>query len=388
MNRLYGVGLADSIGLGVYLAFSAIFLNLAIGLPNYQIGVVLGVSGGCAVVGALPLAMFAQRIGLRRALILYFLARGLSFVLLAFASGPLAAFAAVGLAGLLSRGTGPLVQAASLAGADSAGAVRALARLRQIRNAGMAAGSLPAAGAIALGQPWALRGAMLLCGLMFIVCSLLSRGLPREGAIRRPVRAGAGVGRNVRFLSVTVLYGALILSAIVLGIGMPLWIVQRTAAPHWAAGFVGLVNTVLVVVLQIRMSKGSEEPGRARRMVTAGGLLAALAALLIPASSWGGRWTSLTLCAVVVVIMTLAELYISAGSMGLALANTPPGQHAVYLATYNLGFAAATVVGPPLVTLSLAAGTGGWFAWAAAFAVVGLTAQLLPLDRQLAYAEA
>jgi MFS family permease len=223
---------------------------------------------------------------------------------------------------------------------------------------------------------------------MFLICSALSRGLPREGNVRRPVQGGVGVGRNVRFLTVTALYGALILSAILLGVGMPLWIVQRTAAPAWTAGFVGLVNTVLVVVLQIRMSTGSEEPGRARRMITIGGLLAALAAVVVPASAGAGRWSALALCAVVVVIMTLAELYISAGSMGLALANTPPDRHAVYLATYNLGFAAATVVGPPLVTLSLAAGTGGWFAWAAAFAVAGLAAQLLPVARQPVLAEA
>lgn len=387
-RRLYGVGLADSIGLGMYLAFSAVFLNLAVGLPDYQIGAVLGVSGGCAVVGALPLAMFAQRTGLRRSLILYFLARGLSFVVLAFATRPLVAFAAVGCAGLLSRGTGPLVQAASLAGADSAGAVRALARLRQLRNAGMAAGSLPAAGAIALGQPWALRGAMLLCGVMFLICSLLSRGLPREGRVRRPVQGGVGVGRNGRFLTVTVLYGTLILSAILLGVGMPLWIVQHTAAPPWTAGFVGLVNTVLVVVLQIRVSTGSEEPGRARRLLTAGGLLAAAAALLVPLSARTGRWPALAVCAAAVVVMTLAELAISAGSMGLALAHTPPDRHAVYLATYNLGFAAATVAGPPLVTLGLAAGAGGWLAWAAAFALAGLAARLLPVARQPVFAEA
>jgi MFS family permease len=387
-RRLYGVGLADSIGLGMYLAFSAVFLNLAIGLPDYQIGVVLGVSGACAVVGALPLALAAQRFGLRRSLILYFLARGLSLVVLACATRPAVAFAAVGLAGLLSRGTGPLVQAASLAGTDSAGAVRALARLRQLRNAGMAAGSLPAAGAIALAQPWALRGAMLLGGVMFGICSLLSRGLPREGDVRRPARSGAGAGRNARFLAVTVLYGMLILSAILLGVGLPLWIVQHTAAPAWTAGLVGLVNTVLVVVLQIRMSTGSEEPGRARRMLTAGGLLAAAAAVVVPASARTGRGEALALCGVVVVLMTLAELYISAGSMGLALASTPPDRRAVYLATYNLGFAGATVVGPPLVTLGLAAGTAGWLAWAAVFAVVGLSARLLPIGGRLVLAEA
>ncbi|MEW2386649.1 MFS transporter [Micromonospora sp. NPDC047707] len=378
-RRLYAVGLADSVGLGIYLAFSTVYLNLAVGLPNYQIGVVLGFSGIASVLGALPLAALAQRIGLRRSLILYFLARGISYIALAFAFDAITAFAAVGVAGLLSRGTGPLVQAASVTDAHPAGAVQALARLRLLRNVGMAAGSLPAAAAVALADEWAFRSVMFLCAAMFLTCSVLSRGLPRFGDVSRPAHYGVGVGRDVRFLSVTAVYGALILCVILLGVGMPLWIVQRTAAPAWTAGFVSLLNTLMVVLLQIRMSKGSEDPVRARRMMTSGGLLAAVAAATAPLSTIGGRWQALILCAFVVVVMTLAELYIAAGSMGLALTHTPPESRPVYLATYNLGFAAATVVGPPLVTIGLTAGDHSWFAWAVAFAVVGILARFLPV---------
>jgi hypothetical protein len=268
--------------------------------------------------------------------------------------------------------------------ADPAGAVQALARLRLLRNAGMAAGSLPAAAAIGLGEEWVLRAVMLLCGSMFLICSLLSRGLPRTGDIRRPVQGGVGVGRDGRFLAVTAVYGALILSAILLGVGMPLWIVQRTDAPTWTAGFVSLVNTLLVVVLQIPISRGSEDAARARRMMAVGGLLAAAAAATAPFSDRGGRWGALAVCFVAVIIMTFAELYISAGGMGLALAHTPADRRPVYLATYNLGFAAATVVGPPLVTLGLSFGRYGWFAWAAAFAIVAALTRLLPVSSRRA----
>jgi MFS family permease len=378
-RRLYAVGLADSIGLGMYLAFSAVYLNLAIGLPNYQIGFALGLSGVASIAGALPLAALAQRMGLRRSLILYFVARALSYAALAMAWNTASAIAAVTVAGLLSRGTGPLIQAVSVHDADPARAVAALARLRLIRNAGMAAGSFPAAAAVALTDQWALRAAMLLCGLMFSISAVLSRGLPRTGDIKRPVQGG-GVGRNIPFLAVTVVYGLLMLSAILLGVGMPLWIVQNTDAPPWAAGFVTFINTVMVVALQIHMSKGSERPRRARLMMVAGGLLAAVAAALAPLSVVEGQWSALAACVLVVVVMTVAELYISAGSMGLALVHTPADRRPVYLATYNLGFAAATVVGPPLVTIGLAAGTRAWLAWAGLFVVASVAAAFLPLS--------
>jgi MFS family permease len=161
---------------------------------------------------------------------------------------------------------------------------------------------------------------------------------------------------------------------------MPLWIVQHTGAPPWAAGFVTFVNTVMVVALQIRMSKGSERPRRARSMMIVGGLFAAVAAALAPLSVAEGRWPALAACVLVVVVMTVGELFISAGSMGLALVHTPSDQRPVYLATYNLGFAAATVVGPPLVTVGLVAGTRGWLAWAGLFVFASIAAAFLPLS--------
>ncbi|ONI77926.1 hypothetical protein ALI144C_31495 [Actinosynnema sp. ALI-1.44] len=372
------MGLADAIGLGMYLAVSAVYLNVVVGISNHEIGVVLGVSGAASVLAALPLAVFAQWYGLRRSLIAYFAARGLCYLALACAVDLVTAFLAVGLVGLFSRGTGPLVQAATVAGADSAVAVQALARLRMLRNAGMAAGALPAGAAIAAAEEWAFRSVMVTCALMFLGCALLSKGLPRHGEIRQPVRGGAGVGRDSQFLFVTAMYGALVLSAILLGVGFPLWIVQRSNAPAWSAGFVHLANTVLVVTLQVRISTGSERPARARSMMMTGGLLAAVAAATMPLSAFGTSAQALAVLVIVVVVMTFAELYISAGSMGLALAHSPEDRRPVYLATYNLGFAVATVVGPPLVGLGLAAGNLGWFGWAVFFAVTGLLARTLP----------
>ncbi|MDH6129706.1 MFS transporter [Kitasatospora sp. GP82] len=383
-RRVYAVGLADSTGLGMYLAFSAVYLHNAVHLPNRQIGVALGVAGLASLLGALPVARFAQRYGLRRSLVVLFLIRAASFAALAAAVDLPTAALAAGVGGLLNRGIGPLIQSVLVAGRDSAGAVDGLARLRALRNIGMAAGALPSGAAVAVGTPWAYRAVMLAAAAVFVVCAAVARGFTGGGEVRQPAgRRGAGVSRNRPFLAVTALFGALTLSAILLGIGLPLWITQNTRAPSWSVGLVQILNTVLVVLLQVRVSRGSEKPRRARRMLLAGGLLAALAAALAPLSGLGGGLSALGVVAAVVLLFTLAELCISAGGTGLALAYTPEGQRPVYLATFNLGFASATVVGPSLVSAGLSLGRPGWFAWAILFVVLGLAALAIPAEHQL-----
>ena len=380
-RRIYAIGLADSSGLGMYLAFSAVYLNRAVGMNDHQIGLVLGISGVTSLVGAVPIANLAQRYGLRSSLTWLFLVRAASFAALGCAVDlPTAALAAA-FGGLLNRGIGPLIQSALIADSDEAAAVGGLARLRALRNAGMAAGALPAGAATAVGGEWAYRSVLGLAAMVFVGCSVLSRALPVTGEIKRPARRrGAGVGSNRAFLAITALYGALTLSLILLGVGLPLWITQSTHAPRWSVGLVQLVNTALVVLLQVRVSRGAERPRRARSMMAVGALFAAAGAAVAPLSGVGrGSLLPLLVVVLVVLLVTAAELYISSGTMGLALVHIPKAQRSSYLAVFNLGFAVATVIGPTLVSVGLQYGRLGWFAWAAAFAALGAAALCAPL---------
>lgn len=48
-----------------------------------------------------------------------------------------------------------------------------------------------------------------------------------------------------------------------LTIGMPLWIAGHTTAPHWLVSGLLLLNTVMVVLFQVRASRGTEDLGGA-----------------------------------------------------------------------------------------------------------------------------
>ncbi|MFI2379128.1 MFS transporter [Streptomyces sp. NPDC018964] len=380
VRRFYAVGLCDAVGLGMYLSLSVLFLDKAVALPNQQIGVVLATSGVASLLGAMPIARAAERLGVRTALCALFVIRCAAFLALSAVSSFAQALVAAAVAGLLSRGIGPLIESGLISRAKDAAAVGALARLRALRNVGLAAGALPAGAALTVGEPWAYRAVLVVSAVLFLACAVICRGFPTSAG---PAAAAAGarrarVLRNRPFLAVTALYGAFTLSALLLGIGMPLWIVQRTQAPTWTVTLVQLLNTAVVVALEVRLSRGSEHLGRARALMCCGGVSAGLGALTVPMTVLGGGRLDVAVLVVAAVLLSLGEVLITVGTTGAALLHIPEGQKTSHLAALNLGFAVATVVGPPLISTSVGWDWAGWAGWAALFAVLGLAALRVP----------
>ncbi|MFF3212605.1 MFS transporter [Streptomyces sp. NPDC002886] len=377
-KRFYATGLADAVGLGMHLSLSVLFFDKAVHLPNAQIGLVLGVAGVASLLGAMPIARAAERFGTRRMLTILYLVRAAAFLGLAASTTLVAALLASAVAGLLSRGISPLIESGLIARAGTEEAVGSLARLRSLRNAGMAAGALPSGAAIAIGEAWAYQAVMVLSAVLFVGCAALCRTFADS---RHTAQAGVSrtsVLRDRAFLRITALYGALTMSALVLGLGIPLWVVQETQAPAWTVTLVQLLNTALVIALQVRVSKGSDDFSTARRMMRRGGLVSALGAVVVPLTAFGGPTADLALVVAAALLFSLGELYVIAGTTGAALLHIPEGRKPAYLAAFNLGFAVTTVVGPPLITASVGWAVWSWLGWAVYFAAVGLVAMRVP----------
>ncbi|MCY0929265.1 hypothetical protein OTB20_24315 [Streptomyces sp. H27-H1] len=381
-KRFYATGLADAVGLGMYLSLSVLFFDKAVHLPNAQIGLVLGVAGITSLLGAMPIARAAERFGTRTMLTLLYLVRAAAFLALSVSTTFVAALLASAVAGLLSRGISPLIESGLIARAGNEEAVGSLARLRSLRNAGMAAGALPSGAAIAIGEAWAYQAVLALSAVLFLVCAAVCRTFDDSGHTAQGGVSRASVLRDRAFLRITALYGALTMSALVLGLGVPLWVVQETQAPAWTVTLVQVLNTALVVALQVRISKGSEDFGAARRMMRRGGLLSALAALFVPLTAFGGAATDLALVVAAALLFSVGEMYVIAGTTGAALLHIPEGRKPAYLAAFNLGFAVTTVVGPPLITASVGLAGWGWLGWGVYFTAVGLVAMRVPAPPQ------
>jgi hypothetical protein len=151
-------------------------------------------------------------------------------------------------------------------------------------------------------------------------------------------------------------------------VALPLWIAHRTDAPAWLVGALMVLNTVLVVLGQVRASRGSETvPGAAAAIRRSGWLL--LVACLVFAVS--GHVVALV---VGVIVLTVAEMLHSAGSWGVSFGLAPEDKQGQYLGAFTMGTRIYDTVGPGLVTaMTLGAGPPGWVALGVLYLVLALS---------------
>lgn len=379
-SRIYAVGVADAVGLGIYLSLSALYLKEGVALTTPQVGWVLGVSGVASLFGAMPIARAAQRLGLQRGLCVLMTGRAIAYFLLSTVHSLPAALLAFAVTGLTSRGTPPLIEAALIGDDDRSVAMQALARMRVVRTSSIAAGGLPVGIALWIGAPWAYRAVMASSGLLFLLAALLCTGVPDKVLNRHSAPASAAsVLGNRPYVALIAVYGALTLSTIVLGVGLPLWVVTHSAAPGWIVGAFKLINTACVIVWQARANRGTDRLDCALGRLRTGGLFAAVSSVAVVALGLNGRFSDVAIVLAVVLLFSLGEVFLAAGGQGAALAHIPEGQRPTYMAAFNLGFACATVVGPLLVTWTVAGPSWGWAVWGAFFALLAGAVGLLPL---------
>lgn len=363
-NIIYSIGVGDAIGLGIYLSVQALFLSRGVGLSNQQTGIVLGLSGIASLFGAIPIARGVQRIGLKRGLFFLLLARAAAFLALSFVNSFPFALIAISLTGATSRSTVPLIEAALIGNREREVSMRLLAHLRIFRTSGIAAGGIPVGIAVWLDTTEAYRALMVGSSVFFLLAALLCTNKNLTGSPPAQKSSSAiQVFSNLPFLKLTIVYGILTLATIIVGIGLPLWIVQHSDAPGWIVGAFKIINTLCVIIWQSHANKGTQVLSGALHRLSLGGVLVSIACALIALIGILGALGDTFLIFVVVIIFSFGEIYIAAGGQGAALYYTPDGQRPVYMAAFNLGFASATVIGPLLSSLSTICPLWIWLIW-------------------------
>ncbi|MFI7680614.1 hypothetical protein [Actinophytocola sp. NPDC049390] len=126
-----------------------------------------------------------------------------------------------------------------------------------VTNVGFAVGAAGAGVVLQVDVPAGYMALLLVNSASFAAGVVVLLTMPDVAASSRSI-----VLTDRRYLLVCVLITYYALPTVAL----PLWIVHRTEAPAWTIGALTILNTVLVVLLQVRASRGSETvPGAARR---------------------------------------------------------------------------------------------------------------------------
>lgn len=369
------VSLIDALGTGMFLAGSPLFFTRTLGLTTGQVGVGISLSGVAGMLGLIPVGQLADRWGSKRMLIALNLWRGACFAAYPFVRGPVS-FCIVSFAiGLAEWSVAPVVQALIGTAEEGESRVRTMATMGSIRNAGFTIGALLATLVVALGTSRSYNALVFLDAASYLLAAgMVLRLVVPAG--RRPTRSDRARLRyrlhDNRYLALTVLNGLLYLHTVLLSVGVPLWVATRTSAPRAVVALILVVNTAVVILGQVPLSRGSDDPHRAARRQQWSGFSLAGCCLLVGLTGYTNAWATTGLVVLGVVALSLGEMWQSIGGWGISYAFAPAEQLSYYLSVYNLGLTGATIIGPVLLTLAvIQTGVLGWLALAAVFVATG-----------------
>jgi MFS family permease len=233
---------------------------------------------------------------------------------------------------------------------------------RAITNIGVMAGVLFATIAIQLDSgPVYIALILVGAGTFLVAAAILTRvpyvaPLPSADPKRRWVAFA-----DRPYLAVTLINGTVSLHLAIPAFALPLWIADHTTVPRAAITGFMLLNGVLVVALQVRVSRGVINPrAAARRMSWAGvALLGSMAMLGVMAEL--PMWPAIGLLVTAAVVYTFGELWHAAASFELAFGLAQPHAQGQYAGAFGLGQGAANAVSPAVLAATcLAHGFAGW----------------------------
>jgi MFS family permease len=375
VRRLIGSTLVNTLGDGVYAAVGALFLIRVAGLSVAEVGTGLTIAAVTGLVASTPLGVLADRLGPNRTYAFMLLVQAIAFAALTQVRTPLAYVAVVSVIALAEAG-GRGAEGALIAGAVEAGTrVRTRAVLRVATNIGMSMGIGIGGVVLLVDRPDVYILALLGNAATYLGLAVtVMRGLPRVP----PVPSASGPSalsalRDRPFLAFVALDGLLTMHNVLAQVAIPLWVVTATDAPAWLVSVLLLVNTAVVIVLQVRMTRGTEQlAGAARAGRRAGWLLAATCLVLAITDVTSGTLT-VSLLVVAALAHVFGEMFQAAGSWGVTFELAPPDAHGQYQGAAAMGRQFGDLLGPMVLTVA-AVGSGwpGWLATAALFLVAGV----------------
>jgi hypothetical protein len=365
--------LANTVGNGVWLTASALFLTRSVGLSAAQVGVGLTVSALVALLTSAPMGYLADRLGPRRIQLVALCAgSALAATLAAVRSFP--AFLLVGAATALADAAYRGARGAVIAGAIPADQrVRTRAFLRATTNVGISVGAVLAGFAIAVDTRAAYLALIAVNSASYLGAAAILTRLDVIPPVAAPAQGPRLVAlRDRPFLAFTVLDGLMSMHFGLLNIALPLWIATHTSAPRWLISLLLLVNTTAVVLFQVRAAQGTEELTGAARAARRAGLAIAAACVLWAASGSVPVLAAVALLVAGALAHVTGELWHSAAGWGISFGLAPAHAHGQYQGTYSMGMELGRMLAPIAVTtLAVGWGVPGWLLLGGLFLLLG-----------------
>jgi MFS family permease len=366
---------------GSFLAGTAVFFTQIVGLSGSQVGLGLSIAGVVTLLLSLPLGRLSDHVGAKPLWAVSALLEALLYLAWPMARSMVTFVALLSLLAAISTAGNTGRNVYRIAVFPREVRVRALAYMRSARNVGYTLGALAGGIALAIGTRSAIMAVPLLTGGLLVLNALMVSRLPAIDRPEPPTYAGDGqtlpappAWRNCGFVTLSICNGVLNSNQVLLNVVVPLWLVERTDAPHTLLAWLFGTNTVMAVFLQVRASRGAETVNGALRAVRLSGWAFIVSCLVIGVTHETVGWVSIVLIWLGHVTITGAELWQSAADWGFQSELSDHRRLGDYQGVWGLGYQAQPIIFPGLFTfLALQWGEPGW----AVIAAIGVLAALV-----------
>jgi hypothetical protein len=343
-----------SLGYGLYTTGSLLFATRVVGLPVERLGLALSVAGATALLAGPLVGRLCDRYGARAVCVSVGLLQSALLAALVPVRSPLALVVVLALLGAAENGGAVARQALVADVAGPAGRVRLAAWLRSAFTGGLTLGLAAAGVALAADPRRAAPAVVLVTAATCLAATALTLPVRVRAASpgAHPVLLRTAL-RDLPYAAVAVLTGLAGVVETAGTLGLPLWVLTRTAVPRPFASWLLAGSTVLVVALQVPVARRVRDVARARRALGAGCVVAVVAAGLVGSSGGRGVAAALVLLAGAGALLALASVLVAAAGWALRYDLAPEGAQGVYGGVFATAGGLRTLVGPAVVTLAV-----------------------------------
>jgi MFS family permease len=371
--------LISRIGNGLFMTIEVIYITQVVGLTPFEVSVALGAGGLVSLLFAVPSGMIADRFGAKRVMLAASVIEALALLPLMFVRD-FWSLLAVNIVVFMASTTGHTATSTVISTMGSGeDRVTIRAAQRAMANLGIALGTVLAGVALWIDTPLAYEVAIFVDSLMFLWAATFISRLP---VIAPTTKKGEPINliafKDWRFLAATILNGVVSLHFIIQGVALPLWILHYTDVPKWWVSVLFVINTVLVTILQIRLSRGTGDLMVSVKKFRLGTAYLLASCLIYSASAHLDIWLSATILAVGMVVHTLGELLAAAGSWSIGFELAVEKHMGQYQGVYSLGWGLGGTFGPLYITaMVVGLGALGWAIMGLVFLLAGFVMHAL-----------
>jgi MFS family permease len=355
------------------MTIEVIYFSVIVGLSPLEISLAIGAGGLAALLFSVPSGLIADRFGPRRVVFWSHVLEGLLLLPLIFIRDFWALVLVNVLISLVAtaghNATSTLIS--TMGTGEERVSIRAAQRA--MANMGIGFGTVFAGIALWLNTELAYEITIGFDVLLFLVAARFVLRLPNAKPTTKKGDAISFVAlKDYRFLGATLLNGIVSLHFVIQGVALPLWILNYTEVPTWWVSVLFVINTVLVTVLQIRMSRGTGTLMMSVKKFRIGTAYLLLSCVVYSLAADLPIWIAASILVTGMVVHTMGELLAAAGSWSIGFDLAEEKHMGQYQGVYSLGWGLGGSFGPLYVTsMILGFGVAGWWIMGGVFLVAG-----------------